>query len=239
MGELLKLAIDAHGGIDRWRKMKTVSAHLGNGGVLWGLKGKDGILNDVHVTVELNREQASHWPFLKPNLHTSFRPDRIAVETSDGQVEQERTNPRESFKGHVLETPWDDLQLAYFAGYAMWTYLNTPFLFALPGVQTEEIQPWQENGEVWRRLKVTFPPSIATHSPVQTFYFDHNGLLKRHDYDVDIAGGTRAAHYASELKEFSGIMVPTKRRVFGRQPDGKAVPEPIIVSIDLSEVAFS
>ncbi len=53
----------------------------------------------------------------------------------------------------------------------MWTYLNTPFLFALDGVKTEEIEPWRENGETWRRLKVTFPPNIASHSTVQTFFF--------------------------------------------------------------------
>ena len=109
--------------------MKSVTAHLLNGGVLWGLKGKDGLFSDIHVSVQLGNEQASHWPFLKPNLHTSFRPDRVAIETADSQVVQERFDPRESFKGHVLETPWDDLQLAYLAGYAMWTYLNTPFLF--------------------------------------------------------------------------------------------------------------
>jgi hypothetical protein len=43
------------------------------------------------------------------------------------------------------------------AEYAMWTYLPTPFLFAMDGVATEELQPWRENGEMWRRLKVTFP----------------------------------------------------------------------------------
>jgi hypothetical protein len=46
-------------------------------------------------------------------------------------------------------------------------------------------------------------------------------------------------HYVSEFKEFSGIVVPTKRRVFGRQPDGKAAPDPLVVSIDLSEIEFS
>jgi hypothetical protein len=239
MNDLAKFAMDAHGGLARWRQLKTVSARLLVGGVMWGLKGKDGILNDVHVAVDLRKEWASHWPFIKPNQHTSFQPDRIAIETRDGQVVQERFNPRESFKEHTLDTPWDELQLAYFAGYAMWTYLNTPFLFALPGVETEEIQLWQENGEVWRRLKVTFPSSIATHSAVQTFYFDQTGLLKRHDYEVDISGGTPALHYVSEFKEFSGVMVPTKRRVFGRQPDGKAAPDPLVVSIDLSEVEFS
>jgi hypothetical protein len=116
--------------------------------------------------------------------------------------------------------------------------LNTPFLLALPGVETEEIGPWQETGETWRRLEVKFPPSIATHSAEQSFYFDQDGLLKRHDYDVDVSGGTPAAHYVSELKEFSGIVVPTKHTILGRQPDGKAVPTPLVVSIDVSEVEF-
>jgi hypothetical protein len=202
------------------------------------LKGQDGILHDVHVTVDLRKEWASHRPFGQPNWQSSFQPGRVAIETSNGDVVEERLNPRESFKGHVLDTPWDRLQLAYFAGYAMWTYLNTPFLFALPGVETEEIQPWQESGETWRHLKVTFPAGIATHSAAQTFYFDQRGLLKRHDYDVDISGGTSAAHYVSELKTISGIVVPTKHTIFVRQPDGSPAPAPLVVSIDISEVAF-
>jgi hypothetical protein len=239
MNDLAKFAMDAHGGLDRWRQLKMVSARLLQGGVLWGLKGKDSILNDVHVTADLRKEWASHWPFTKPDRHTSFQPDRVAIETSDGEVVEERFNPRESFKGHAFETPFDDLQLAYFAGYAIWNYLNTPFLFALAGVVTEEIGTWQENGETWRRLRATFPASIATHSDEQTFYFDQKGLLKRQDYDVDIFGGTSAAHYVSELEEFSGIVLPTRHRIFPRQPDGKAMPTPLVVSIDLSEVEFS
>jgi len=239
MSDLATFAMDAHGGLDRWRRLETVSARLLQDGVLWKLKGQDGVLRDVHVTVDLRKEWASHRPFGQPDRHTSFQPDRVAIETSNGDVVEERFNPRESFQGHVLDTPWDNLQLAYFAGYAMWTYLNTPFLFALPGIETEEIQRWQESGETWRRLKATFPPDIATHSAEQTFYFDQHGLLKRHDYDVDISGGTPAAHYVSELREFSGILVPTKHTIFGRQPDGSSVPTPLVVSIDVREVEFS
>src|SRR6266481_6385939 len=195
MNDLATLAINASGGLDRWRRMKTVSAHLLQGGVLWKVKGQDGVLDDVHLTVDLRKEWASHRPFGHQNRHSSFQPDRVAIETNAGQVVEERANPRESFKDHQFDTPWDRLQLAYFCGYAMWTYLNTPFLFALPGVDTEEIAPWQENGEDWRRLRATFPPDIATHSAVQTFYFDDTGLLKRHDYEVEIAGRNPAAHY--------------------------------------------
>ena len=237
--DLAKLAIDAHGGLDHWRQFKTASAHLINGGVLWPLKHQQGVLDDVHVRVDLREERASHWPFGAPNLRSSVQPGRVAIETADGQAVEELLRPRESFQGHSLETPWNRLQLAYFAGYAMWTYLNTPFLFAMDGVQTEEVEPWVENGETWRRLKVTFPPDIPTHSTVQTFYFNAEGLLQRHDYEVEVSGGTPAAHYVSEHREFSGILVPTKRRVLGRRADGTSVPDPLVISIDLSDVEFS
>jgi hypothetical protein len=239
MNSLARLAIDAHGGLERWQRFTHVSTLLHNGGVLWPLKHPQGAFDEVHVRVELHRQWASHSPFLTPGLRTSMEPLRVAIETTDGHLVEERLEPRQSFVGHRLETPWDRLQLAYFAGYAMWTYLTTPFLFVMDGVASEELSPWREDGEVWRRLKVTFPVSIATHSTVQTFYFDSDGLLRRHDYDADILGGTPAAHYVHEYREFSGLLVPTRRRVLGRRPDGTAAPDPLIVTIDLSEVEFA
>ncbi len=38
MNDLATFAMDAHGGLDRWRRLKTVSARLLQGGVLWTLK---------------------------------------------------------------------------------------------------------------------------------------------------------------------------------------------------------
>jgi len=237
--DLAKLAIEAHGGLERWNRFTTLSAQLIQGGVLWAIKGKAGVLDDVTVTVDLRNEKASHWPFGSPDRRSRFEPQRVALENADGEVIEELLQPRSSFKGHTLETPWSDLQLAYFAGYAMWTYLNTPFLLARPGVESEEIEPWDEAGETWRRLMVRFPAEVATHSTEQTLYFDQQGLLKRHDYDVEISGGTPAAHYVSELKEFSGILFPTKRRIFARQPDGHSASEPLVVSIDLNQFVLS
>ena len=121
----------------------------------------------------------------------------------------------------------------------MWTYLNIPFLLARPGVESEEGDPWQESGETWRRLNVHFPADIATHSTEQTFYFDRQGLLRRQDYNVEIDGTAGAAHYVYDHKEFCGIVVPTKRRVFRRQPDGDHAPQPLIISIDLDQIVFS
>ena len=240
MHKLAEFTISAHGGLARWKTFRTVSADLIQGGVLWSLKGKSGVLDKVNVKADLTREWASHSPFRDAAKRSVFEPPtRVAIETTAGEVLEELRNPRDSFKGHTLETPWNDLQLAYFAGCAMWTYLNTPFLLAAPGLDAEELEPWKERGETWRRLRVTFPASIITHSTVQTLYLDQRGLLKRHDYDVEIAGGTPGAHYVDEFVDVSGILFPTKRRIFPRQPDGKSLSEPLVVSIDLSNILLS
>lgn len=57
--------------------------------------------------------------------------------------------------------PWSYPHVAYFAGYTMWTYLTSPFIQKRLGVATEEIAPWDENGQTLRRLHVRFPDDVA------------------------------------------------------------------------------
>jgi hypothetical protein len=239
MTELRDFAIDAHGGLQRWRQFERLAAGLVQGGALWPLKGQAQTLERTTVTVDLRKEWASHAPFGAGHRRSEFQSGRVALEAADGTVLEELLDPRKSFAGHTLQTPWTELQLAYFAGCAMWTYLNTPFLLAWPGVETEEIEPWRTSNGLWRRLAVRFPADIATHSAVQTLYFDAEGLLKRHDYDVEIAGNTPGAHLVGDYVEVSGIRFPTKRRIFARQPDGSFNEEPLVVSIGLSNIRLS
>jgi len=76
----------------------------------------------------------------------------------------------------------------------------------------------------------------SPHCTEQIFYFDKEGLLRRQDYNVDILGGAAAANYASEHDEFSGLVIPTRRRVYRRRPDGQPLLDGVIVSIDFSEI---
>jgi hypothetical protein len=239
MSDLLETVIEAHGGLERWNQLDRVSARLVQGGVLWAFKGQPGVLDDVVVTASLHEERASHRPFGAPDRRSSFTPDRVAIETDDGAVVEALDQPRASFAGHAPDTPWSTLQLAYFVGTAMWTYLTQPFTFTLPGFRTSELEPWDESGQHWRRLRVTWPSNLATHSTEQTLYFNDDGLLARHDYEVEISGNTSAAHYVSDYDEVAGIKLPTKHRIFPRNPDGQSLAEPLIVSIDLSEITFN
>lgn len=239
MNELLELAVKAHGGLDRWEKISKVNAQSNIGGALWHIKGNPGLLDDYNFEIKTHEQHVIFNGFSAVDRRSIYTPDHVSVEsTSTGETFLSRDNPRDSFDGHVLETPWDDLHVAYFASYAMWTYMTQPFLYTYPGFVTEELSPWLENGETWRRLKITFPENIATHSREQVSYFGEDGLLRRHDYTVDVSGGAPGANYASDYHEFNGIIVPTKRRVYPMQPDGQKVPEPLLVTIDMSKISF-
>ena len=105
-------------------------------------------------------------------------------------------------------------------------------------MQTAEIEPWREGVETWRVLRALFPSTIASHSAVQDFFFGEDLLLRRHDYNVDIAGGFAAAQLVFAYVEADGVKLPTQRRAYIRGPDHRPALDPLMVSIDISEVRF-
>lgn len=92
-------------------------------------------------------------------------------------------------------------------------YLTEPFVFTYPGVEAREVEPWDEDGETWRRLAVTFPPTIANHNPDQVFYYDESFMQRRMDYSPDVTANPPIAHYTHDPKTFDGFVFPTRRRV--------------------------
>jgi hypothetical protein len=239
MSELLTKIVDAHGGLKRWNGFTKVEATIVTGGALWGMKGLVQDQDPRQMTVWLHEERSSVAPFGDPNWHTDFVPGRIAIEQSDGTVVAERDDPVASFAGHTMLTPWDPLQRAYFNGEAVWTYLTTPFLLTMDGVEVSQIEPWREGAETWQVLRARFPHTIETHSPIQDFFFGEDLLLRRHDYNVDIAGGFAAAQLVFDYIEADGIRLPSKRRAYTSGADHRPNLDPLMVSIDISDVHFS
>jgi hypothetical protein len=239
MTGLLDAVLEAHGGLDRWRGFERVEARIVSGGGFFALKG---VVQDAEprtMTAWLHEERSSVMPYGAVGQRSMFTPGRIAVETLKGEVLAERLAPRDSFAGHQMHTPWDPLHRAYFNGEALWTYLTTPFLLAADGVVVEEVAPWAEGSETWRVLRAWFPGAIETHSQVQDFYFDREFMLRRHDYQVNIAGGFPAAQLVSDPVWVDGLVVPTRRRAHTRGPDNRPVADMLMVWIDLSEIRFA
>jgi hypothetical protein len=238
MNELLKLAVSAHGGIDRWNKVRAIKVAASITGGIWYVKGKGDFLKSVVLTAETRKERLTV-DFPGQDKRAVFEPNRIVIEKADGTLIEARDNPIKSFEGQQRDTPWDDFHVIYFVGEALWTYLNTPFLYTHEGFSSEEIPSIQVEGEIWRRLKVTFPDNVKSHTREQISCFGPDGLLRRHDYTVDILGGATGLNYASEYRNVDGIIVPTKRRVYAYEGDYQLVKEPLLVAIDMGEITLS
>ena len=168
MTKLLDLVLRAHGGLERWREVQRLDVRLSLTGSLFRLKGYPKGLRNVNMRIDARRPAVTIAPYAQPDGRGFFTPDRVWIEDDDGCIINERNHPRDSFAGHVLETPWDQLQRLYVTSYAMRNHLTIPFLLAQPGFESKEIEPHQENGDTWRCLQVTFPPGIPDHNKSTT-----------------------------------------------------------------------
>jgi hypothetical protein len=232
---LLDLALEAHGGVERWSRVRTIRAGLRMVGPLWTALGQPTIFANADVTVDTREQRTVFEGFTGPGRRGVYTPGRVAIEDQRGTVIEERLGPRESYPARTPEVRWDPLHALYFGGYAMWNYLTAPYLLTLPGVRTGELAPWRADDGQWRRLRAEFPPKVATHSTDQTFYFDESGLQRRVDYAPYVLGGRPAAHRTEEHHTVSGLVFSAHRYVLPVQ-GGQPGPTPIIV-VDFADIS--
>ena len=79
--------------------------------------------------------------FVGQDKRSIFEPSRVVMQRGDGALIDSRDDPERSFDGHVFDTPWDDIHVAYFSGEALWTYLNTPFRLHLARIRHRRDHP--------------------------------------------------------------------------------------------------
>lgn len=234
---ILDRAIEAHGGLDRWRSISEVWFRVAAGGLAPASKGKARKVRLLEVLVSTTEVRTVFADFPKPGLRGVFQRDRVRIESADGEVVSERSDPRPAFRKPRRILWWDDLDLLYFIGYAWWGYMNAPFVFAGNGFGVRELEPASVDGERLDRLEIHFPEDIPAHSREQIFYFDSQGLLRRLDYTAEVFGSfARAAHLCYDHRDFDGLVVPTRRRVHPRRRSGKPLRAVTNVRIDMQEV---
>lgn len=231
-------ALEAHGGLDRWNALHGMASTIVSGGKLWTTKGVNMDAQARVATTEFHRQRTTIAPFGKPEWTMHWSPLHIEVTDSSGAIVIERDDPRSAFAGHAYDTPWDPINLAYFNGYAMWTYHALPFALAGPDYEIADIAPVELDSETLTGISARFPESVHTHSREQRFYFGVDGLLRRQDYDVEIWAKTPAAHILSDYVEVDGFMLPTRRRAHPRLPDGSVDESTAFVTIAQSNYAF-
>ena len=104
--ELLDLALKAHGGLERWNRVKTIKVDASITGAIWFVKGKGDVLKNVVLTAETRSERVTV-DFPGQDKRAVFEPNRIVIEKCDGTLIEARDDPEKSFEGQQRETPWD------------------------------------------------------------------------------------------------------------------------------------
>jgi hypothetical protein len=233
--ELLDLALHGAGGLEPFRAAREISVAMHGSGTAIRSKRFGWIPGEIEARCSTQEQRTVISPFPKQGQRGVFTPTEVRIESlEDCAVLSSRHNPRQKFPGGRRLVWWDDLDFLYFSGYAMWGYLLAPYSFLWKGVEAREVEPWQEGSETWRRLQVTYPAGSHVHSSQQIYYFDSGGRLRRNDYTAEVFGSfAKSAHLCDKHKRFDGLVVPTRRRVYGRRRDNKPRPRPTLVSIDI------
>ncbi len=232
---LLDDAIDASGGLARWNSLNRFTLHLSVGGTLLSSAGHAREFKDVTAEGSTRTQSVRFTGITGGEQSGSFQPDMITIESLEGELLRSWRNPNLGFLEVGAHALADELHLVFCCGMAIWSYLTSPFLLAHPDVVVEELSPWRENAETWRRLRAQFPPHIITLAPEQIFFFDENALQRRTDHDLF---GMKVAHSSWAHDSFGGIVVPTLRRAQTLRPDGTVIAKPVLIDVEIFDAVF-
>ncbi|TAN40033.1 MAG: hypothetical protein EPN25_09000 [Nitrospirae bacterium] len=233
---LIEKIVYAHGGKVLWNSVDWIEADISANGFLFKAKHVQPL---VHVRMRASAREPHFlfYDYPEPGQTAELIGNQeVRVTGKDGSLLHSRTLPRTAFHGIRRNFWWDDLDFIYFAGYATWNYLTTPFLFMREGFTFENCGQRQTPAGTFLCLDATFPEDLPAHSRRQTFYFDENSLLRRFDYTAEVVGGwAHAAHFCDDYRDFGGLRFPARRRVrpifFNRVLSG-----PTLVAIDTHDI---
>lgn len=103
MNDLLDSAVTAHGGLDRWNQINSITFDASITRAFWHLKGQRDALNDVRLQVDTTRQLVTIG-FAGQDKRSVFEPGRVVVQRRDGSLIEARDDPERSFAGHQFET---------------------------------------------------------------------------------------------------------------------------------------
>lgn len=238
MDSLLEFVLEAHGGLNLWNGFSDLVTNVAVSGQICERKQLKRMMPLARFLLSL-REQRVIIVLPEDQKQLLIQPDSVSSIGERGLELERLVDPKTTLMREGPDAAWDILRGAYFVGSTVWHNVTAPFLYTFPGFDIQEVEPWSEDDEIWRVLKITFPASIDAHARVQYAYFGDDGLLRRQRYKVDVLGGLESVNYVTGYEKLSGIMVPTSRVVFGCDANGHKLEQMLLAEIRLLAPFFS
>jgi hypothetical protein len=216
-GALLERAVARHGGWPAWRAFQRLTLELrALSGLVPALKGAGRTFpQPSRADVFAHECRAVFHDYPSPGRQGVFTAGTVQLLDAGGAVVESSPDHRGSFRGLRKWRRWSPADALYFFGYALTHYHGLPFTLA-------EARPMGLcqilcEGQRLTGVDVELPATLHTHSRRQSFYFDDEGLLRRHDYVADIVGWmARGAHFWRDFVRVQGIEIARARHVVMR-----------------------
>jgi hypothetical protein len=214
---LLTTAVDRHGGWEAWRALRTlvVEPRVLSGLLPW-LKGH-GRTFQLPSRAEVRPHDATATFFDYPTKGAvgTFAAGRVTLTDTSGADVLSVVDARDQYRGMRKLRRWSAADALYFFGYALTHYHSLPF--SLARGEPRRLVRLRSGGRALTGVEVELPADLHTHCRRQTFYFDEQGLLRRHDYVAEIAGGwARGAHFWRDFVTVGGLQTASVRHVVAR-----------------------
>jgi hypothetical protein len=214
---LLETAVRRHGGWDAWRALRTVIVTPRSlSGMLPWLKGYGRTFRlPDHAEIDPHAGRAVFRDYPTSGATGMFEGGSVTLTDAGGAVVASIADARGTFRGWRKLRRWSAADALYFFGYALTHYHGLPFTLAR-GTPLG-IHRVRYDGRALKGIEVELPAELHTHSRRQTFYFEEDGLLRRHDYVAEIAGAwARGAHFWTDFATVSGLEMARVRHVVAR-----------------------
>ena len=216
--QVLERACERYGGVSAWRRIRCIRLvpNALRGLVPW-LKGSGrsfGLPSAFEIDPHQNMTRFIDYP--AAGLVGIFEKGGVRIEAPSGEtLVAEDRQYRRQFRGWKLHRRWSACDALYFFGYALAHYHALPFTL----LDSRLVRHWVKGhgDDALDVLAMELPADLATHSRHQSFYFDRQSRLVRHDYHAEIVSfWARGAHFWQRESRCNGFPVCMERRVLAR-----------------------
>ena len=239
MDPLLHLVLDAHGGITRWHQFSDFVTDVQIVSHFAGSLGTEALLPSCRLLLSM---RAMRTIAILPDDQGQLviQPDVLSHRNIKGTTLEQIRLPGDYEYNRAIYESSQRLRTGYVTGFVIRPALLGPFLYAGHGFVAEEVQPWYEDGELWRVLKLSFPDTHRHPYQTQYAYYGEDGLLRRTRNAAPMLGLTHeVVNYVMGYEEIDGIKIPTSRQIFECDREGNKSKSGPIAEIHFSNCFFT
>jgi hypothetical protein len=183
---LLEEALVAHGGLERWREIRSIEVSLRCGGIALPTKRQPKMLREFEAQIDPRRP------------HVELR----GIGTFDADQDRPARMAR--------RLRWTRQDVVHFAGYALWGYLAAPFMFAEEDFVVHELPRRRLRVDFPARV-----PTHSTRQTFH-FDRNAVLQRLDYTAEVFLGPVGRAQHRCFEHEWIDGLLIPMRRRVTPR-----------------------